>query len=224
MAFSSNSGDAASYAERVERHVPGLRGLHRMTGIILAETVPENGRLLVLGAGGGLELLALSEMQPDWTFHGVDPSAEMIEQARVTLGKRTKSVSFHHGYIHDAPDEVFDGAICLLTLHFLPRKERLDTVRELRRRLKPGAPFVLAHHSFPQSEPLRDLWLRRNAALLVSGGTPAPQAENGIAVMKQNLPAMSPEEDEALLLEAGFCGIQMFYAAFTFKGWVCYNS
>ncbi|RYG82047.1 MAG: methyltransferase, partial [Alphaproteobacteria bacterium] len=36
------------------------------------------------------------------------------------------------------------------------------------------------------------------------------------------LPTMSPKEDEALLREAGFNGVGLFYAAFTFRGWVGY--
>ena len=41
--------------------------------------------------------------------------------------------------------------------------------------------------------------------------------------MKERLPALSPEEDEALQRDAGFGGVQLFYAAFTFKGWVAYR-
>lgn len=43
--------------------------------------------ILVLGAGGGLELKAFSEMQPSWHFDGVDSSAEMLDLAHTTLGK-----------------------------------------------------------------------------------------------------------------------------------------
>jgi len=39
-----------------------------------------------------------------------------------------------------APDGPFDAAACLLTLHFLAQDERRQTVREVYRRLIPGAP------------------------------------------------------------------------------------
>ncbi len=74
----------ARYAEGPRRFVPGLDALHRMTGILLAERAPEDGRILVLGAGGGLELRALAEMQPHWRFTGVDPAGEMLALARRT--------------------------------------------------------------------------------------------------------------------------------------------
>ena len=33
--------------------LPGFEALHRMTAILLAEDTPADGRLLLLGAGGG---------------------------------------------------------------------------------------------------------------------------------------------------------------------------
>lgn len=218
-----NATDAENYEARVARHVPGLRDLHRMCGLLLAEKVPAGGRVMVLGAGGGLELKALSDMQPDWRFDGIDPSKDMLERARTVLGERTARVDFHHGYIDDAPEGPFDGATCLLTLHFLPRGERVRTVRQVFDRLKPGSPFVVAHHSFPNHGADHDKWLARNAALLVSGGVSAADARKGIATMKERLPSLSPAEDEDVLREAGFTGIELFYAGFTFKGWVAYR-
>jgi tRNA (cmo5U34)-methyltransferase len=38
--------------------------------------------------------------------------------------------------------------------------------------------------------------------------------------MAQGLPLLSPDEEEALLREAGFRDVQLFYAAFSFRGWV----
>lgn len=223
MSSSTTPGDATLYAERVTRHVPGLADLHRMAGLLLAERVPAAGRVLVLGAGGGLELRAFADMHPGWRFDGVDPSAAMIRQARSILGEHDRRVIFHEGYIDDAPDGPFDGAACLLTLHFLLPAERLRTLCALRRRLRPGAPFVVAHHSFPQADGQRDLWLRRNAALLVSAGVPEAQAQGSIAAMRERLPALTPEEDEALLRAAGFTDVGLFYAGFTFRGWQCFG-
>jgi tRNA (cmo5U34)-methyltransferase len=84
--MTSFSHIATSYAEGPPKQVPGLSGLHRMMQLLLAERVPEDGCVLVLGAGGGMELTTLSEAHPGWRFDGVDPSAPMLEAARVALG------------------------------------------------------------------------------------------------------------------------------------------
>jgi len=195
-----------------------------MAALLLAEVVPEDGCVLVLGAGGGLELKAFAQSQPAWRFVGVDPSAEMLKLANATLGSLASCVELHEGYIDTAPQGPFDGATCLLTLHFLTAEERLRTLRELRRRLRPGAPLVVAHHSFPLAEGAKARWLGRYAAFAASSGVPEPHAKNAIDAMGSRLPLLTPEEDVALLREAGFEAIELFYAGFTFKGWVAYNS
>jgi len=209
----------ANYAERPKRQVPGFVDLQRMAMLLLAEYAHGAADILVLGAGGGLELKVFAETQRDWRLLGVDPSAEMLELARATLGPLQSRVELVEGTIDAAPLKPFDGAACLLTLHFLPRDERLRTLREVRRRLKPGAPFVVAHHSYPAGE-AGHRWLSRFAAFAVLNGVDPGQAKTMPAALAEHLPALSPDEDEALLREAGFSDVALFYAAFTFRGWV----
>jgi tRNA (cmo5U34)-methyltransferase len=213
----------ARYAEGPVRQVPGFHALQQMAALLLAESVPANGHVLVLGAGGGLELKVFADAQPAWHFVGVDPSAEMLKLAEATLGPLASRVELQDGYIDTAPLGPFDGATCLLTLHFLSRDERLHTLTELARRLKPGAPLVVAHHSFPQSEHEKARWLDRYAAFAVASGVPAANARNAIAAISKQLPALAPEQDVALMQEAGFDSVELFYAGFTFKGWVAYK-
>lgn len=219
----SNPGMVSTYADRTAKLVPGLYDMHRMVGILLAERTPAHARVLVLGAGGGLELKALALMQPDWCFDGVDPSPEMLDLARTTLGDLISRVNLHQGYIDDAPTEFFDAAVCLLTLHFLSKDVRKQTLEEIVRRLRPGAAFVVAHHSFPNQDPDKERWLKLNAAYAASSGVPELKTEQRIKSMKEGLPVLSPTEEEALLREAGFINVTLFYAALTFKGWVCYK-
>ena len=216
----SHPAAVADYTERTARIVPGLRDLHRMAGVLLAEQAGANARILVLGAGGGAELKAFSEAQPGWQFDGVDPSAEMLALARKTLGAAAARVQLHEGYIDTAPHGPYDGAACLLTLHFLPPAERLHTLRALLIRLKPGASLVVAHHSFPSDDAQSDQWLSRNAAFAAACGVPERQAKASIAAIKERLPVLSPSHDVELLHEAGFTDVELFYAAFSFKGWV----
>lgn len=219
----STPAAVSGYAERTARIVPGLRDLHRMAGVLLAEQAPADARILVLGAGGGLELKAFAQIQPGWQFDGIDPSAEMLDLARTTLGPLAPRARLHEGYIDSAPTGPFDGATCLLTLHFLPPAERLQTLKQIHMRLKSGAPLVVAHHSFPGEDPARDRWLARNAAFAAASGVPAAQAEGSMAAIKERLPVLSPRQDVDLLREAGFMDIELFYCAFTFKGWVAHK-
>lgn len=210
----------ARYAEGPVRMVPGFHALQRMAAVLLAERAEDNANILVLGAGGGLELKVFADMQPTWRYCGVDPSAEMLGLAKQTLGPLGERVTFHEGYIDDAPEGPFGGAACLLTLHFMPEEERRRAVAEVYRRLKPGAAFVVAHHSYPQNEPEKRLWLSRFAAFGPDPGLTFASREDMITAIGERLPALSPEEDEEILRDAGFSDVALFYAAFTFRGWV----
>lgn len=214
-----NAAHARSYAEGPPRQVPGFAGLHRMTSMLLAERISSHGRVLVLGAGGGLELKALADDHPGWTFIGADPSADMLRVAEQIVGPHAARIRLHEGYIDAAPVGPFDGAICLLTLHFVPRDQRRETLRQIHRRLVPGAPFVVAHISFPQTEPERSMWIARHVAF---GGTDPANAESARQAIATKLSILSPEEDEALLREAGFSNVSLFYAGLSFRGWIGY--
>ena len=216
----SDPDAVARYADNPPRMVPGYVDLQRMAMLLLAERAPDDAQILVLGAGGGLELKVFAEGQPRWSFVGVDPSAAMLDLARQTLGSLADRARLHEGLIDSAPEEPFDGAVCILTLHFIERAERARTLREVRRRLKSGAPFVVAHFSIPSDE--RDLWLSRYAAFATASGIDRALAENAKTGIGERLPILSPEEDEALLREAGFNGVSLFYAGFAFRGWVAW--
>jgi tRNA (cmo5U34)-methyltransferase len=148
----------------------------------------------------------------------------MLGLARRTLGPLSPRVDLHEGYIDGAPEGPFDAATCILTLHFIPEDERRRTLAEVYRRLKPGAPFVVAHHSFPQHEGEKARWLSRYAAFAAASGVPAANAANATSAIGERLPLLSPEQDEALLRDAGFTDVALFYAGFTFRGWVAYRA
>lgn len=217
------SGEAArSYAERPARQVPGFADLQRMAMLLLAERMPQDGRLLVLGAGGGLELKAFAEAQAGWCFDGVDPSADMLALAARMVEPHEARVSLHEGIIDVAPEGLFDGATCILTFHFIAREARLETLRQIRRRLKPGAPFILAHISVPQEEAARLTWLGRHVDFGAGGPMSAAQRASAVEALQTRLTVLSPEEEVAMLAEAGFVDVGVFYAGFAVRGWVGY--
>lgn len=213
---------ASAYREGPPTQVPGYESLHRMVSLLLAERCPPDGRVLVLGAGGGQEIKALAEAHPGWGFDGVDPSADMLALAgQVTEGYAAR-IAFHHGYIVDAPDGPFDAATSILTFHFISRDQRLETLKQLRRRLKLGAPLILVHLSFPQTEPERSLWIARHVAYGLANGTDSDRTRQAREAIGNRLTVLSPEEEVAMLQQAGFANTSLFYAGLSIRGWVTY--
>ncbi|RYG15551.1 MAG: class I SAM-dependent methyltransferase, partial [Chitinophagaceae bacterium] len=97
MSSFSDTKAISGYAENAIRRVPGLRDVHRMSALLMAERVPSGGRVLVVGAGGGMELSYFAQTFPDWRFDGVDPSREMLDLAEANLGSLAARVQLHCG-------------------------------------------------------------------------------------------------------------------------------
>lgn len=209
----------ASYAANAPRKVPGLADLHRMVMLLLAEEAPGDAHILVVGAGGGMETRVMAEAQPAWRFTGVDPSPAMLDLAHQTLTPFTDRVDLIEGTIDQAPAGPFDGATCLLTLHHLDRDERAETLKEIHRRLKPGAKLVIAEHAASGPDPER--WTARSVAFGDREGLDWAKAAATGKIMMERLPSLlTPAQEEDLLREAGFTDVELYYAAFSFRGWV----
>lgn len=212
---------AASYIAGTRVTVPYLPIVHGYVEQILTESVPGDGRVLAVGAGGGLELAYLAERHPSWSFDGVDPSGPMLELARKKLGSHANRVALCEGYVEAAPEGPFDGATCLLTLHFLSLDERLRTLEEIRRRLRRRAPLLTLHHSVPDGA-ARMAWIERFARTVAAPDAGAGQIAKSAEAFARGLPLLSPDEEEGVLREAGFSNIGLFFAALTIRGWLAY--
>lgn len=210
------------YGVGLRRSVPGLDDLHQMARLLVAEHAPDDAHILALGAGGGQELRNFAMAHPNWKLTGVDPAPEMLRLAKKTLGPLMSQVELVEAYIDGAPEGPYDGAVAFLVLHFLDPKERLRTLVEIRRRMKPGATLVVAHSSFPQRPDRRKLWLSRYAAFAVSSGADSEQIETARKNIEESATILMPEHDEAILREAGFNDAELFYAAFSWRGWVAH--
>ena len=217
-----NPDHAARYAEGPPQFMPGFADLHRMAAILIRERAPADARILVHGAGGGLELRAFADGNPGWQFLGIDPALPMLEEAEQRLGPHRARAQFHHGTIDTAPEGPFDAATSLLVLHFLKADDRRATVKQIIARLKPGAPLVVAHGSFPQAPDEREVWLKRYAAFGIIRGADPEMAENARKTISSADIMFDPETDEDILRDAGLTNVTPFYAAFTWRGWVGY--
>ena len=107
----SDPDAVARYRDGPPRQVPGFADLHRMTDLLVAERTPDDGRELVLGAGGGLELEQLAGAHAGWVFDGIDPSAEMLGLAAATTEPFAGRIRLHEGYVDGAPEGPFDAAV-----------------------------------------------------------------------------------------------------------------
>jgi SAM-dependent methyltransferase len=105
--------------------------------------------VIVLGCGGGQDVIALCEMGAVAT--GIDQSDEQIAFARKLAVKRgADNASFAVGTVEDLSrfdDESFDAAVSAHMLNYVERID--DTLRETARVLRPASVFALSvRHPF----------------------------------------------------------------------------
>ena len=202
--------------------MPGHAGVLQMAGILLREHAPADARVLVVGAGGGLDTRALAQAQSDFRFVGVDPAPPMLDLARQVIGAELAArVELIEGTVEAAPDGPFDAATCILVLGVLPDDgSKLSTLRGVRRRLRPGAPFVLVDHCLDRSAPDFERKLERYAAYASASGVDPEVVGNAKTHLRTN-PGLVPfERDEALIDEAGFRDRESFYLGMAWRGWL----
>ncbi len=185
----------------------------------------EQARLLIVGAGTGMELVHLSKSNPRWRFTGVDASADMLAVARqrVMEGTLSERVTLHAGLAHELPaSEPYDAATLILVMHFVP--DKLELLQSISTRLKPNAPLILVdlHGDRTSDRFVRFMaaWRLRQIAL----GMATEEVEEMFRRIPTNIHFVPEGRITALLHEAGFGRIEPFYDALLFGGWVARRS
>lgn len=203
---------------------PGHAGMLQMAGILLEERMPEQGNVLVIGAGGGLEIRYLASIATGWRFVGVDPAPAMLDLTRATAGSVTGDrLELIEGTVTDSPSGPFDAATCILVLGLIADDgSKLATLENVRRRLKPKAPFIVVDQCIDRAAADANLRLDRYAAYARRSGVDAETIAGARKVVGSMASMVPPFRNEQLLGEAGFKGIEVFYVGMAWRGWVAY--
>lgn len=120
----------------------GQDGHWRRIAVATLEPLPD-GPLLDIGTGTGDLALEMRRQQPGRPVYGVDLAAGMIAVARHKLAARGAArITLAQGDVLRLPfpDGVFAGAATAFTLRNVP--DLAAALAEIRRVLKPGAPFA----------------------------------------------------------------------------------
>lgn len=217
--------DLEEYPTLVEQFIPGRRAIFAIVEASFLELLPQGRvRILVVGAGGGEEILRLGQDNPLWSFVGVDTYQPMVDLALRRLdgtpvGARSQ---VYAKAIESLDEKDFDAATCILTAHFVPDDgAKLAFFEAIRARLKPGAPLAIVDGvgatGEPQTELLRRIWKRH----AIRNGAAEEVAESNA----QNLgkvAVVSAEREEALLSSAGFKDLVPIFRGLAIKGWLAF--
>jgi tRNA (cmo5U34)-methyltransferase len=220
--FDRNPLAARAYERGPRWFVPGYDASHAMAAVLLRDRLGEEGHILVVGAGGGVELSVFAQECPDWEFTGVDPSAAMLQQARAKLESvgAANRVTWVQGEVELAPKGPFDAATSFLALNFVDVERRLAILRDIHARLKKDAPFLIIDGCSDKNSTRFEDDMRVYRAFARRNGAPTDVVELAVAMQRTSLHPVLPEQEVALLSEAGFVDVRLFYAGLWVFGWI----
>ena len=148
----------------------------------------------------------------------------MLDLARAVAGPTTGDrMTLIEGTVLTAPPGPYDAATCILVLGLiLDDGSKLSTLEEVRRRLKPGAPFVLVDQCIHLSAPDALRRLKRYGQYALRSGVPADTVAKAKAAIGASTTMVPEWRDTELLRQAGFRDVELFYAGMAWRGWVAY--
>lgn len=218
------------YLGTLSKAIPAHEDTHKVTVCLLENFMPEESSLLCAGVGTGLEAILACGLKPQWTVTGFDPSGEMIKiaQERVKALKIEDRLHLLCCFAQDLPGYIkFEGAASFLVYHYLKTKEeRIFFLEQIRRVLRPGAPFALVAGVGKYGD---DNW----ATEFFSAGF-GYAAHSGLGkkkdVEKQLMDKMLPEtvflSDEEIIdefNEAGFTKPKKYLQMLMMSGYIAFN-
>lgn len=213
---------APGYDKQWARMAPIRDALHFLLESVFAD-LPNDARILCVGAGTGAEIAHLARRFPGWRFTAVDPSPAMLEvcRARADAEGYAARCDHHEGYIDTLPDGAsYAGATCFLVSQFiLAREARVELLRAIARRLAPGGVLAssdLASDAAPSVyEPLLRLWLD----VMTPGGARAERVDQARAAYAKDVAILPPAEVASIIAAAGFEPPVPFYQAGLLHAW-----
>ncbi|MEM6317536.1 MAG: class I SAM-dependent methyltransferase [Bacteroidota bacterium] len=207
---------ATTYDDLIETWISGYNYFLNSLPQVLSEV--ENKNLLSVGCGTGNSIQRLVKATEGWQITGIDPSPDMIKQARAKLGKE-KNVRLVEGLVGDFEiEEKYGAATLLLVLHFLEDDgTKLRLLKDIADRLNEGATFVMLDITGEENQIQQNLAVLKR---LLPSQLDEAQRKDRIHKIQQKLYAVSEERLVELCEEAGFEKPFRFFQSSIYKGWM----
>jgi ubiquinone/menaquinone biosynthesis C-methylase UbiE len=152
----------------------------------------DGDRVLDLGCGTGSLAVLIQRRHPGVQVCALDPDAKALAIARRKAERAGFAIRFEQGFGDALPfaDGAFDRVLSSLVLHHLTSEEKLATLRDVRRVLRPGGTVHVLDFGPPQGRLDRVLTrvIHHGARMEdnLEGRLPALMSESGLAEARES--------------------------------------
>lgn len=207
---------AAVFPDMVQRSVPGYHAVMELAGDLLDNCLEVNDAVFDLGCSLGAALFSLAGRLEhlDLSFVGVDNSAAMIAGAR----KKKEEDPFRNARIDFVRQDILDfdfsraGAVLLnYTMQFVETGKREIFLQRLRRSLRPGGVVIVSEKVCSEDPVLDELFMRRHESFKRDSGYSDLEISRKRDALDKVLVPLTVDANVALLEQAGFSTIEIFF-------------
>ncbi|MFN7948726.1 MAG: class I SAM-dependent methyltransferase [Blastocatellales bacterium] len=140
------------------------------TALLSQAQIQPGQRVLDLACGTATLTIAIKQAHPQAAVIGFDGDPAILRQARAKAERSGADIAFDEGLSYELPyaDDSFDHVLSSLFFHHLTRENKLRTLAEVRRVLKPGGEFHAADWGAPQNVLMK---LASQGIVLLDGAT-----------------------------------------------------
>ncbi len=215
---------AQRYDDMAKAGLPGYEAIHRIAVAVFLSRLPNDAKILVIGAGTGTELLNFGSKNPSWRFVAVEPAEAMMAacQNRVAQAGFSDHVVFHRGMLDTlSSEESFDGATSILVSHhIMDEQKRVDFFHQIANRLKPSASLVTADLfgdvTSKEFQLLQPIW--RQQGML--SGVPESAFDTIVEKFGKELSLVSEGKLSDYLQKAGFESPNLIFRSLMYGVWL----
>ncbi len=207
---------ATGYNEFVDKWIPNYNYFLDRLPKLFGKTASSN--LLVVGCGTGNEIEKFIGPHESWKITGVDPSPEMIEQAKNRFSSHD-SITLIEGTLSDLDiNTKFSAATLLLVLHFFDDNgDKLNLLKDISDRLVSGASFVMLDITGNKDQIKENLQILK---CLLPDELEDEDIEKRLKRIETELCSVSEERLSELCQEAGFESPLRFFQSSIYMGWI----
>ncbi len=218
---------AAVFGDMISRSVPGYATVLATTGLLARRHARPGSTLYDLGCSLGAASAVMAEALEEagaCRIVAVDNAPAMIERAREELAARDLAgrVELRCADLREVPVERASVVVLNFTLQFLPREERLELLRRIRRGMLPDGVLILSEKIAGATPEEERLLVALHEEFKRANGYSELEIARKRSALERVLVPEPLEAHRRRLAEAGFRRVQPWFQCFNFASLVAH--